>query len=179
VKRDPTGDVRVTLDPNGPVTIITGEGKGEGPVSPDPSGVTKGTISEKGDVLTTPVSTGPKPKRPHGGFKIDYKTLGPDAFRAQFARDKMEIQINLDYPEISMFGEDVESFLFRAMIAEIAISEYGIAAVNFMIEYHHMDVDETPTSALIEYRRTINRLGRGLQGLMMKWQQESKDTRPG
>ena len=62
-----------------------------------------------------------------------------------------------------------EDARFKALSAEIAISEYAIATVHLEIEYGYVDVADNANDALIEYRRIINRLGRKIAPLLSLW----------
>ena len=161
------GEVGYAIKEDGEIPIVVSQATGEGPVSGNPSEPEKGEITE-GDDRANVVSSGPHRRKPRGGFSIKHRTLGPDAQRAVFVPDKMEIQVNLDHPELAIF-KDVQDFRFKALSAEIAISEYAIACVNIMVEKGHIDVEDTASSALIEVRRIVNRLGRKLEGLYKAW----------
>lgn len=165
--KDEHGLVKVSTTGNGDVVILGPRGDGGHAKKPVPDEPERGEISPDGANARDAAASGQK-KKPRGGFKIDYVNDGADAFRAKFVRETMTIQVNLDYPELAMFSSK-EDARFKALSAEIAFSEYAVATVNFKVEYGHVDVANTAYDALIEYRRTINRIGKKLAPLLTRW----------
>lgn len=165
--KDAEGGTKVLPDQKGDVVLLEpggGEGHGTEPLPDEP---TRGTLSNDGIKAREAATSGEKRKR-RGGFKIEYSHDGDEAFRAKWVREEMAIMINLDYPELKMF-RDREDPQFKALSAEIAFSEYAVAAVNLEVEHGYVDVENNANEALIEYRRIINRLGRRIAPLMTRW----------
>ncbi len=182
--KDNMGETRVTLDGDGNVIVLDapdGDGPGkktprvphephnphEPPEPKTPEELHRGNLSEVGDSARETDTAGEKRKH-RGGFKIDYVHEGPDAFRARWVREEMTIKLNMDYPELSIFN-DIEDARFKALSGELAIAEYAIAAVNLEVENGYVDVSNTASDALIEYRRIITRLGKKIAPLMQRW----------
>ena len=165
--KDESGDVKATEDPEGDAIILTPVASGEDASGSRPNDPTLGRLSDDGETVRES-SAGGVGKKPRGGFRITYVKEGPDAPRAAFAKEKMEIRINLDHPELAIF-KSTEDPRFKALSGEIALSEYAIATVNYKVEYGHVDVSNTAYDALIEFRRTINRLGRRFAPLLTRW----------
>jgi len=178
--KDERGETRATLDDQGNVILLEshpeggGGGRGigmndvvKGPDIGLPEEPERGKRTEGGHLARETVTEGEKRKR-RGGFKIEYVHEGPDAFRARWVREEMTIKLNLDYPELSIF-RDIQDPRFKALSGEIAIAEYAIAAVNLEVENGYADVNDRASDALIEYRRTITRLGKKIALLMERW----------
>jgi len=165
---NPDGDKGYSITEDGRVPVLVSEGVGSGPVQPDPGEPKRAEITDDG-AKADEKSSGKQKQKPRGGFRIEYDHLGKEAQRALFIPERMVIQINLDFPELSVFGDDVEDFRFKSLFAEIAISEYAVATVSYKVENHSVDVDDSAASALYECRRTFNRLGRNLGPLLQKW----------
>jgi len=164
---DEEGKEVVAPDPEGDLITLRSEATAAGPVSPEPHEPERRRRSDDGDKAADILTSGSK-RKPRGGFRITYTHDGPEAPRASFVSEKMEIRINLDHPELALFPEPGDT-RFKALSAEIAISECAIALVNLKLQYGHVDVSNTGYDALIEYRRTLNRLGRKLAPLISRW----------
>ncbi len=165
---DETGSVKVMEDERGKVTLLepAGGDHGHGKV-PNTDEPQRGRQSEEG-AKAREASTGGEKRRPRGGFSVDYEKAGKDAFRARWAKDKMTIFLNLEYPELSIF-KDTDDPRFKAISGEIAISEYAVATVNLEVEHGYVDVADSASEALIEYRRIVNRVGRKIAPLVTRW----------
>lgn len=172
--KDEHGETGVLADKDGDVVILEAQGDGGHATNPTPDEPDRGKISDDGDQAREIAASGEK-KKPRGGFKIEYVNEGADAFRAKFVRETMTIKVNMDYPELAIF-KDKEDPRFKALSGEIAFSEYAVATVTFKVEYGHVDVANTAYDALIEYRRTVNRLGRKLAPLLTRWFSEAAGT---
>ncbi len=166
--KDSGGSVSYVTQPDGETPVLASTATGERPVSPNPSEPDRGQVADSGDRANV-ISSGTSSRKPRGGFSLVHRSLGVDAHRAVFVRENMQIQVNLDHPELATFKKDVEDFRFKALSAEIAISEYAFALVNIMVEKGSVDVENTASSAMIEVRRIVNRLGRKLEGLYKSW----------
>jgi hypothetical protein len=166
--KDNSGETKIQLDEKGNVVILEphgGSGHASSSVPDEPS---RGTTSQEGIKAREEDTSGEKRKH-RGGFRIEYVKEGAEAFRARWVREKMLINLNLDYPELALFKENREDPRFKALSGEIAISEYAIATVNLEVENGYVDVSNTANDALIEYRRIINRLGKKIAPLMTRW----------
>ncbi len=164
---DEAGSTSLVEDETGKATLLEpAGGRGHG-AEPNPDDPHRGTVSEDGTKARETSTSGEK-RKPRGGFKIDYERAGPEAFRAKWVREDMIILLNLDYPELSIF-RDIDDPDFKALSAELAISEYAIATVNLEVQHGYVDVTDTASDALIEYKRIINRLGRKMAPLMTRW----------
>ncbi len=170
--KDEHGDTAILVDRDGDVITLQPHGDGGRATNPTSDEPDKGKISDGGQRSSEMAASGDK-KKPRGGFKIEYVNEGADAFRAKFVREKMTIKVNMDYPELAIF-KNKEDPRFKALSGEIALSEYAVASVNFKVEYGHVDVANTAYDALIEYRRSINRLGRKLAPLLIRWFSEAE-----
>ena len=169
---DEHGETAVLTDKDGDVVTLHPHGDGGRGTNPNPDEPDRGRVSDGGKPSREIAASGEK-KKPRGGFKIEYVNEGPDAFRAKFVRETMTIKVNMDYPELAIF-KNKEDPRFKALSGEIAFSEYAVATVNFKVEYGHVDVANTAYDALIEYRRSINRLGRKLAPLLTRWFSEAE-----
>lgn len=162
------GFLNAAPDPQGDATVLTSTAEGGSAATPEPSEPVPSTLGDEGKPVQE-VRGGESRKASRGGFKVNYSHQGPDAYRAEFIRDKMEIRLNLDFPELSIFSEMTEDFRFKSLSAEIAVSEYAVAAVQYMCEKGMVDISTEPALALAEVRRVLNRLGMSLRGLLQKW----------
>lgn len=165
--KDEKGSVLVAKDLVGDVIVqepLGGNGHGSEPVPDEPI---RGKLTDDGFNATETKAQGEKRRR-RGGFKIDFRHDGKEAFRAKLVKEEMAIILNLDYPELAIFPNTKDA-RFKALSSEIAVAEYAIATVNIMVEKGHVDVSNTASDALIEYNRIINRLGRKVAPLMNEW----------
>jgi hypothetical protein len=170
---NPEGATGFSVVEDGSIPAVVSDVQGSGPVQPDPGEPLRAEISSDG-IKADERSSGKEKRKPRGGFQIKCANLGKEAQRALFIPEKMVIQINLDFPELAIFGNDVEDFRFKSLLAEIAISEYAVATVSYKVENHSVDVEDTASSALYECRRTFNRLGRSLGPLLERWMSPSE-----
>ena len=163
-----TGSMHAQVAEEGNTTTLTSDMMGKGPAEHQPHVPSPSRAQTEGQGVTQETSSKASPK-PRGRFRIEHVSLGPEAHRAEFDRSAMEIRINIDFPEIAVFAQDIEDFKFKFLEAEIAISEYAIAVVNYKVECHSIDVEDTASSAMIEYRRILNHIARSLVPLLDRW----------
>lgn len=101
----------------------------------------------------------PERKRPRGGFRVEFKNMGADSHRAQYAREVRTIYINLDHPQLvsARGGQAVEEVVFRRLAYEVAFSEYAIALASELdARGEYFD----PSDPIFEIRATIDRVAR-------------------
>jgi hypothetical protein len=99
------------------------------------------------------------PRRPRGGFDVEFANLGDESPRAQYEGEKRTILINLDHPQLvaAKGVGSIEEVTFRRLAYEVAFTEYAIAlAYELALRNEYMDFDEP----VQEVRETINRLAR-------------------
>jgi hypothetical protein len=101
---------------------------------------------------------GEKPK-PKGGFRVEFREMGRDAYRASYASQERSIYINLDHPQVvAARGQgSVEDPVFRRLAYEIAFGEYAIA---LGYELANQGAFLEPIEVLVSVRETSNRLAR-------------------
>ena len=172
--KDSSGETRVELDSKGNVVILESQGDGGHAREPTPDEPQRGAESEEGERAREAGTSGEKRRR-RGGFRVEYVNEGSEAPRARWVREKMLINLNLDFPELALFKENREDQRFKTLSGEIAISEYAIATVNLEVENGYVDVSNTANDALIEYRRIINRLGKKIAPIMIRWFGEASE----
>lgn len=102
---------------------------------------------------------GPGGRKPQGGFRVHFKSMGAESHRALYERDDRTIYINLDHPQLIAaigFGS-IDDPLFRRLAYEIAFSEYAIALASELDSRgHYID----PSDPIFDIRRTLNRVAR-------------------
>lgn len=153
-----------TFDPDY-VVVEPGSGPGGGGPS-TPSQPTPARDSKDSSTRAKERSGGTGRKLPRGGFRVTYKSRGPDAPRARYDPPPIQqIEINLDYPELASAGS-IESPLFQSLSYEIAIGEYASAVVQMMVDHGHVEVEDSASSALYQWRTIVNRLGKAIATLI-------------
>jgi Histidine kinase-, DNA gyrase B-, and HSP90-like ATPase len=98
-------------------------------------------------------------RRPRGGFKVQFKRMGTESYRAQYVPDERTIYINLDHPQlVAALGiGSIEDPAFRRLAYEVAFSEY---AVSLASELANRDEYLDPSDPIVDIRDTLNRLAR-------------------
>jgi len=128
------------------------------PPKPAPEVQTRGQPHPLGNNAVDPVGGGEgKRRRPQGGFRVEYRQLGPDVERSVYETATLSILINLDHPLVKAALGDgsVEETTFRRLSYEIAFSEY---AMGLGYEISQEDPDMPPDDLLYEVRSTLNRI---------------------
>jgi len=150
-------DVEVIAETGGPGGSPTGEGGGGGNTERAQNPLVK--PKENGDPLGERVR-GKQSKAPaRGGFRVEYRPLGRDEYRATYDRETRTIVINLDFPQVAaaMASDGTESVTFQRLSNEVAITEYAIAVSRELV-YSTQYSD--PSDYIFEIRQTINRISR-------------------
>ena len=98
-------------------------------------------------------------QRPHGGFSVEFRTMGADNARSQYVPDQRAIHINLDHPQVAAArgNSSEQDPTFRRLCYEIAFAEYSIALAYEMAnrgEYLE------PSEPVADIRTSLNRLAR-------------------
>jgi hypothetical protein len=118
----------------------------------------KVTSAQDGDPLGRAAALKDSNRSSRGGFRVEYKPLGAEAYRAKYDRDSRTILINLDFPQITQaVGEGIESISFQRLSNEVAITEYAIAVSRELV-YSSQYSD--PSDYIFEIRDTIDRINR-------------------
>lgn len=110
-----------------------------------------------------PARTSRKSAR-QGGFKVEFREMGGEDFRATYDRERRTILINLDHPQLhaAMGLHGTEDAMFRRLAYEVAFCEYAIALEGERAnEGFHLD----PQTPLVEIRNTLDRLTRAASRL--------------
>lgn len=149
-----------------PAVIIDNEGFGDIPPNPDP--IPKPNPPRVRPDPNAPENlgkhaSGPKTKRPSGGFNVAFQKIGVNEKRAKYDRESRTIFINLEHPRIALDATSaggqspVENPNFLRIAYEIAFTEYAIVLAQELstIQYY-MD----PQDALVELRQTIDDLSK-------------------
>lgn len=98
-------------------------------------------------------------RRPQGGFRVQFKSMGAESDRALYERDDRTIYINLEHPQlVAAIGVgDTDDPVFQRLAYEVAFSEYAIAlASELEARGHYID----PSDPIVDIRLTLNRLAR-------------------
>jgi hypothetical protein len=98
-------------------------------------------------------------RKPHGGFRVQFKTMGAESHRALYERDDRTIYINLEHPQlVAAVGlGNIDDPVFRRLAYEIAFSEYAIALASELEgRGHYID----PSDPIVDIRLTLNRVAR-------------------
>lgn len=130
-----------------------------GGAEPRDLGVTLEKDPENGQPIGKTERKSPDKKRPRGGFRVEFKNMGADSHRAQYAREVRTIYINLDHPQLvsARRGQAVEEVVFRRLAYEVAFSEYAIALASELdARGEYFD----PSDPIFEIRATIDRVAR-------------------
>lgn len=101
----------------------------------------------------------PVPKKPRGGFSIEFKNMGEDELRARYVSTERTIYINLDHPQLvsALAKRSVEDIVFKRLAYEVAFTEYAIALASELADHEaYLDFFE-PIS---DIRDAINRIVR-------------------
>jgi len=114
--------------------------------------------ADDGDPLGRNVKGSESKKPARGGFKVEYRSLGADEYRATYDRESRTIIINLDFPQMATAStQGVDSVTFQHLSNEVAITEYAIAISRELV-YSSQYSD--PSDYIFEIRQTINRINR-------------------
>jgi hypothetical protein len=98
-------------------------------------------------------------RRPQGGFRVQFKSMGAESDRALYERDDRTIYINLEHPQlVAAIGVgDIDDPVFRRLAYEVAFSEYAIALASELEgRGHYID----PSDPIVDIRLALNRLAR-------------------
>jgi hypothetical protein len=98
-------------------------------------------------------------RRPRGGFRVQFKHMGTESYRAQYVPDERTIYINLDHPQLmaALGIGSIEDPAFRRLTYEVAFSEYAVALAS---ELASRDEYVDPSDPIVDIRDTLNRLAR-------------------
>lgn len=98
-------------------------------------------------------------RRPRGGFRVAFDSMGLESHRARYVRDDRTIYVNLDHPQVAAAkgGGAVEAPTFKRLAYEIAFSEY---AVSLASELAHRNEYIDPSDPIFDIRETLNRVAR-------------------
>jgi hypothetical protein len=98
-------------------------------------------------------------RRPAGGFAIEFRDLGADAYRSRYPPDERTIYINLEHPQIVAARGlgSVDDPAFRRLAYEVAFAEYAVA---FAHEKNRKAPYPDAAEALYDIRDTLNRITR-------------------
>lgn len=94
-----------------------------------------------------------------GGFQVQFRHLGADYHRAEYARDERTIFINLDHPQLAAAqgASSTNDVVFRRLAYEVAFSEYAVAlASELAARDEYLDVSDP----IYDIRETLNRVAR-------------------
>lgn len=96
-------------------------------------------------------------RKPRGGFRVEYKSLGQDELRSVYDSSALTILINLDHPVVAAALGDgnLEDPAFRRLSYEVAFSEYAMA---LGYETAREDPEIPADDLLYEVRASLNRV---------------------
>jgi len=118
-------------------------------------------IVERSETTQDPVgrdASGTRIQRNKGGFRVEFRNLGRESYRALYESKERAIYVNLDHPQIQpLCGDPVSEDLRRRLSYEIAFSEYSVALAS---ELASRDEYVDPTDPIVDIRETMNRLAR-------------------
>ncbi len=117
-----------------------------------------GVPDEKGPDAVDPVGgKGKRGRRPRGGFKVEYRSIGRSEERSRYDSSALTILINLDHPVVhAALGDGhVEDPTFRRLSYEIAFSEYSL---GLGYEILKQDPSIPADDLLYEVRTSLNRV---------------------
>lgn len=98
-----------------------------------------------------------KPRRPKGGFSVEYKHMGESEDRATYTADKGVFTVNLDHPLVRSASKNlgINDLGFLRLCHEIIFSEYALALANMAA----VDDPDIPADDVIfDARETLNRI---------------------
>jgi hypothetical protein len=98
-------------------------------------------------------------KSTSGGFKVEFKNMGIDAYRATYINSDRTIYINLEHPQLfaAKKSSPVETPLFKRLAYEVAFCEYAVAlAAELNANEEYTDTSDP----IVDIRETINRIAR-------------------
>src|SRR5438477_2415128 len=143
------------------LVVPPGPAPGPGP-GPSPLPVPRGPVVTPADPdaekLGRPAG-GSGGRKPKGGFRVQFKSMGAESHRALYERDDRTIYINLEHPQLvaAIGSGDTDDPVFRRLAYEVAFSEYAIAlASELEARGHYID----PSDPIVDIRLTLNRLAR-------------------
>lgn len=98
-------------------------------------------------------------RKPYGGFRVEFKQMGAESYRALYASDERTIYINLDHPQLTAARGmgSIDDPIFRRLAYEIAFSEYAIALA---VELDARGNFYEPSEAIYEIRESLNRVAK-------------------
>jgi hypothetical protein len=98
-------------------------------------------------------------KSMRGGFKVVFKDMGAEAYRAAYINLDRTIYINLEHPQLvaARRGGPVENPLFQRLAYEVAFCEYAVALAAELNENEEYTDTSDP---IVDIRETINRIAR-------------------
>lgn len=94
-----------------------------------------------------------------GGFGVEFKYLGKDAYRAVYSSPERTIYINLEHPQLAIArnGNPTDNPIFQRLAYEVAFSEYAVALAAELNENEEYTDTSDP---IVDIRETINRIAR-------------------
>jgi hypothetical protein len=98
-------------------------------------------------------------RKAHGGFRVQFKGMGVESYRALYEKDDRTIYINLEHPQlIAAIGlGTINDPVFRRLAYKVAFSEYAIALASELEgRGHYID----PSDPIVDIRSTLNRVAR-------------------
>jgi hypothetical protein len=118
-----------------------------------------GELDEEGSasVDSTDMIDTRKPRRPKGGFSVEYKHMGATQDRATYTSDKGVFTVNLDHPLVhsASINLGINDLGFQRLSHEIIFSEYALALANMAA----VDDPDIPADDVIyDARETLNRI---------------------
>lgn len=98
-------------------------------------------------------------RKPVGGFRVEFKPMGAESYRAVYISEERTIYINLDHPQLAAAKGmgSIDEPTFRRLAYEIAFSEYAIALSSELNEHGYY---YEPSDAIQEIRESLNRIVR-------------------
>ena len=94
-----------------------------------------------------------------GGFRVEFKAMGVEEYRAVYVPAERTIYINLDHPQLLAAQENGnrEDPTFRRLAYEVAFTEYAIAITS---ELGNRGEYSDWSDPIYDVRETVNRLAR-------------------
>jgi len=131
--------------------------RGDGNEPPDVSPVVEPS-PESADRRGRPAG-GNSGRQSRGGFRVQFKNMGSESYRAFYESGERTIYINLDHPQLLAakgLGA-TEDPAFRRLAYEVAFSEYAIALASELERRgNYMDTSDP----IVDIRLTLNRIAR-------------------
>jgi hypothetical protein len=142
-----------------PAEIIGPPVRGDEPVNPGPPRPPTVTPADPNAEKLGRPAGGSGGRKPQGGFRVEFKSMGAESHRALYERDARTIYINLQHPQlVAAIGvRSIDDPVFRRLAYEVAFSEYAIALASELEgRGHYID----PSDPIVDIRLTLNRVAR-------------------